>query len=191
MNEQRSDDDLARTPEGDPAPALRATPQLIAGGILLALGLALLLERLDLVRPFEVGRLWPLVVIAFGLSRIFGQEEPRELRRGWLLFLFGVWFFINTFEFLGLDWGTSWPLTLVAVGSARLLAGETGRRRGSALFLIGLGALFQVLVLDLFGIGLTDGWPLILIAAGVWITLRAFGVGARPATRKENEHEPS
>jgi LiaF transmembrane domain/LiaI-LiaF-like transmembrane region len=160
--------------------------QLTAGLVLLVLGGALLLARLDVVRVSDVRHLWPLIVIAFGVSRLFSD---RHRQRHALTFIFiGCWLLINTLGLFGLDWGVSWPLVLVAVGLGRVLGCTTTAGRAQGVFLILLGAIFQAMTLGYLGLDFDLTWPLVLVAIGLWIILRAF-LDGHSGSGKESDLE--
>ena len=101
--------------------------RIIWGLFLVALGALLLVQRFG---PWEIpglGQLWPVVVIAFALVRLFEGRPGGALALGGL----GVWFLAVEFHWYGLDWENSWPLALVAIGLGivvRTLTGEDRRR---------------------------------------------------------------
>ena len=83
-------------------------------------GLALLADRTGLSTIRLTGKLWPFVMIAFGLSRLLaatsGSEHPSSRWPGvWFIYL-GLWFLVNEFRVLGLWYTTSWPLLIVGAG---------------------------------------------------------------------------
>jgi hypothetical protein len=91
-----------------------ASGQMTAGLVLMAVGLAVLLERIGVVPlDFVVLRLWPLLIIAAGIGKL-ARPLPDGSRRGGLLVLIGVWFLLNELGIWQL--GQSWPLFLIAYG---------------------------------------------------------------------------
>ncbi len=99
--------------------------RIIWGLFLVALGALLLLDRFG---PWEMpglGQLWPVIILAFAVVRLF------EGRPGGALTLtgLGLWFLAVEFHWYGLDWGNSWPLALVAVGLGIVVRGLTGEDR--------------------------------------------------------------
>jgi hypothetical protein len=106
-----------------------------AGGILLALGLAMLLDTTGTL-SLQPGRLiGPFVLIALGTSIVLNRracgrassDDPivREGRRGrrargstgglWLIGL-GTWMLVAQTHLFGLSYETAWPLLLVFMG---------------------------------------------------------------------------
>ncbi len=99
------------------------TGGLIAGGILIALGVVFLLrDRIDL----DWNLVWPFFLIvpgAFVLVRALVDRDPRDRTGGFiggaiLLFLGGVFLFGN---FYALDWQKIWPFFLIIPGVGLLL----------------------------------------------------------------------
>jgi hypothetical protein len=102
--------------------------RLVWGLCLIALGGAFLLDRFGMIHIPDLGRLWPVVLIVIGVTRLVGRRPGSGLT----LLLMGGWFLACGFEWLGFTWENSWPLILVAVGAGiiiRALSGEDARRR--------------------------------------------------------------
>ncbi len=106
---------------------------LIPGLILIAVGLAFLLERFDVISIGYIWRLWPLVLIIIGFTHLL---RPEGGRRSIFLLLLGVWLQINVLELWGLDFGDSWPLLIMFIGASfvfdALVSGNPRRQWGSA-----------------------------------------------------------
>ena len=152
--------------------ARKRTGQIVAGVAVLLLGVALFLDELGSIRFYELGRLWPLIVVAVGVSRLLSAQDRHD-RRGALVVLFiGVWLFITNLALFGLDWEHSWPLTLVAVGLASLIAG--GRRRIKGALLILLGGWMLAIVQNYRGLTWDNAWPLLMVFGGVYIVATAL-----------------
>jgi len=88
---------------------------LFPGVVLIAVGIAFLLERTDLMSMSQTLRFWPLFVIWIGLVQLI---KPTGGRRSIFLLLIGIWLQISTLELFGLDFSRSWPLLIIAVGAS-------------------------------------------------------------------------
>jgi uncharacterized membrane protein HdeD (DUF308 family) len=104
------------------------TGGLIAGGILIALGVVFLLrDRIDL----DWGLVWPFFLIvpgAFVLVRALFVNDHRDRTGGFiggaiLVFLGGVFLFQNFYD---LDWSKIWPFFLIIPGVGLLLGAFLG-----------------------------------------------------------------
>lgn len=98
--------------------------RVMAGVILLGLGVLMLLDRTTLLAG-HASRLIPgFVLILIGAVQMAG---PRDCdRRGgpfrgvWPI-LVGAWLIVNAVELWGLTYRTSWPLLIVAIGVLMVL----------------------------------------------------------------------
>lgn len=85
--------------------------RIFTGLVIVLLGAIFLANNLGLVDVGSVGRLWPVILILFGIGSI---ARPGHRRGGaWFLFLGGL-FLLHTFDYLRLH--DSWPLFIVAAG---------------------------------------------------------------------------
>jgi hypothetical protein len=108
---------------------------LIAGLVVIGLGLWLLFLQLDVVRIDPPWEWWPLILVALGLGKLLGAGSHRELTGGVWLMVLGGWLIVNFQGWFGLYWDNSWPLLMVAAGALivwRAVAdpGGTGGCRG-------------------------------------------------------------
>jgi hypothetical protein len=108
---------------------------VIAGGVLLALGVAMLLTPAEDLR-LDAGRLiGPFIMIAIGTTILAGgracaarpaaDEATRERRRAerrnrstsglWMIGI-GCWLLVSQTHLFGLGFRTSWPLLLIVMG---------------------------------------------------------------------------
>ena len=159
--------------------------QLIAGLVILGLGLVLCLQFLLDFRIYGLHRLWPVIVIVVGLARLSGAETRRERGGGLVLTSVGLWLLLNTLGILGLDWSESWPLLLILIGTAKLLIPENCRR-SPGLLLILIGAWAFLNVFEVWGLHWGNSWPIALVIAGLFIIWKALTEG-REAERSEGE----
>ena len=98
--------------------------QVIAGVLLIALGLIFLGQRLELISGLDITRLWPLILLVIGAGKFFGPRAEGQPRSGmWLMFL-GVLFLAHTNRVMTID--RSWPLFIVA-GGVSILLGSRNR----------------------------------------------------------------
>ena len=115
---------------------------VVAGGVLLLLGVAMLLTPAENLR-LEAGRLiGPFIMIAIGTTILVGSracaEKPaaddtvRERRRNahrnrstsglWMIGI-GCWLLVSQTHLFGLGFGTSWPLLLIVMGVLLMIRG--------------------------------------------------------------------
>jgi hypothetical protein len=103
---------------------------IVAGMLIVALGLILLVDQAGLFGWRPSWSVWPLVIVAAGLARFSQPRSDGSRDGGWLL-LIGVWLILNEMRILRFH--DSWPLILVALGVAKTwkaLRPAAGRRQG-------------------------------------------------------------
>lgn len=112
--------------------------RISAGLIVIAVGVALLVDRLELADSRMIGRLWPFVVLILAIARLMGPRLNRRggrarLGGGWLLVV-GVWGLVSEFRLWDLDYSRSWPLLVIGAGIMivvrALVVGAYGCGRG-------------------------------------------------------------
>ncbi|MCG2584215.1 LiaI-LiaF-like domain-containing protein [Massilia sp. TS11] len=90
--------------------------QLLWGLILIAIGAAFLFDRLDM---FDMRDLWhysPLLLVVFGINRLFDYTQVKVLIGGlWMIFM-GLWVFANFEGWFDFNFHNSWPLVVVFGG---------------------------------------------------------------------------
>lgn len=91
----------------------------LAGVVLIVIGLALLLEELDLVDIDLPWSWWPLLLVALGVLRLL-LGDGRPTASAWMIFI-GLWLFACFEGYWGLTVETSWPVVLVFAGVMVLL----------------------------------------------------------------------
>jgi hypothetical protein len=94
----------------------RLTARTVVGATILILGIAFLLNNLDIIDIGPAWHAWPLIIVAFGLNRIVQAENPREQRRGFWWTFIGLWLFVSVAHVFGLSFHNSWPILLIGVG---------------------------------------------------------------------------
>jgi hypothetical protein len=109
----------------------RASGRLVAGGLLILVGLLFTLDNFGIVRAGDLFRYWPLLLVGAGLTKILqgGHGEHREHRAaGFVLLAIGVIFLLRTFDVVWFRVRDLWPLIFLVAGG--LLIWRATRRRG-------------------------------------------------------------
>lgn len=106
----------------------RTSGGLVAGLILIGLGLLFLGEELRWLEAEAAWRFWPLVLVALGIAKLARASGADQRKGGLVLVMIGGWLLVNTFELFDLDWGTSWPLLLIGFGLIWTWEALAGRR---------------------------------------------------------------
>lgn len=107
--------------------------QVTTGIMLIVLGLVFFAGRIspDLAAMLSLRRLWPVLLLAFGVSRLMMPDRERHGARAsgvWMIFS-AVLFLLHTHLVLSLR--QSWPLFLVGFGLSLIVAGRLHREAGS------------------------------------------------------------
>jgi len=83
---------------------------------LIALGALFLLHNLDILHIGWMWRLWPVILIVIGLSKLYGSNF-QDRGSALTLIIIGVLFFLLNFDLL--EWDTVWqfwPIILILIG---------------------------------------------------------------------------
>ncbi|MHB0972320.1 MAG: LiaI-LiaF-like domain-containing protein [Thermoanaerobaculia bacterium] len=108
------------------------TGRIIAGIILIAVGIAFTLDSLDMLEIDGVWRFWPLILVAIGLGKLMTPPVPGKPREGyWMLFI-GLWLLAAELHIFGLSYHNSWPILIIGVGISMLLRPRCERKWDSA-----------------------------------------------------------
>jgi predicted membrane protein len=93
---------------------------ILFGGLIVAAGLLLLLNNMNIIRMRDVWEYWPIILVVFGLSRIFECHTPSSLIWGGLVAGIGALLFLDNLHILTIDFNFIWPLILIAFGLSLL-----------------------------------------------------------------------
>lgn len=143
--------------------------QLGVGVVVLLIGLLLLLDELHYVDFVSWTRLWPLIVILFGVGQL--SENRRGNRGGMFLIAVGLWLLVCSLSLFGVTYGNGWPLLLIFLGLAHLVV---RRERAFGLLLTGVGIAFLAARSDWFEVDMSTYWPVLVIAGGFFIIIRSL-----------------
>lgn len=95
--------------------------RIMFGIVIIAAGVLMLVDRLELANVYLTSRLWPMFPLGLGLLRLIDPpalcdgRSPTRRSGAWLVFI-GCWGLMNEFHVLGFDYGNSWPLVVVFAG---------------------------------------------------------------------------
>ena len=90
--------------------------QAIAGILLMAAGVVLLLDQQRIIEVGSIWRWWPLVLVAIGLWKATSPGVKRDIGGGLELMIFGTWIMACMRHWWGLTFVNSWPLVFVGMG---------------------------------------------------------------------------
>lgn len=110
----------------------RITARIVAGAVLVFVGLLFTLDSLGVLHAGRVWDWWPMILVGAGLTRIFRPADPAKRGTGWVLLGVGVFFQLWNLHLLGpLRFSYVWPALLVLLG-ATLIWQATRRGERSA-----------------------------------------------------------
>ncbi len=153
------------------------------GLFLVIAGAALLLNRLDVVDVRFSQILWPCLALLglFQVGQGFSHNRSGQIFGGTVLFLYSLFFFLRTTEYVNFHGYMFFPATLLIVGIAFFMMYLNNMREWffllPACLLIMVGAVFFLSEMEYI-----DGWdarqavhtywPIALIVVGIAIILR-------------------
>ena len=108
-------------------PAHRASGRLVAGVILVLLGLIYALDSFGVLYAGDMIRFWPLILVGIGLTRILQARWPGQRRGGFVLLGVGAALLLWTLHVVWFRPRDVWPVVLLLVGGS-LVWRAIGRR---------------------------------------------------------------
>ncbi|MGH8103462.1 MAG: LiaI-LiaF-like domain-containing protein [bacterium] len=100
----------------NPGYHLRFSGRLLIGLMFILVGALVVLNNAGVVHIGDPWKLWPLILIWVGLSKMTRPVWAPGRIFGAFLFVLGVGFLLGNFGYLHFDWNYVWPLILVAFG---------------------------------------------------------------------------
>jgi uncharacterized integral membrane protein len=107
----------------------RQTSRLIAGTLLLILGVLFALQNLGVLRAGHLGDYWPLLLVWIGLSRMLGAHRGRHVASGLVIFVMGVFFQLDRLDVIFVPMRHFWPVVLIAIGFGLIADSFIARNR--------------------------------------------------------------
>ena len=154
------------------------------GGLIVVIGLLLLLDNMHIVRIRDVWHYWPLILVVFGLSRIFECHTASSLIWGGLVAIVGALIFLDYQGILKVDFGYIWPLILITFGLSLLwraldrkysFAGTVSSEPASSMMAFFSGAKRKITATDF------KGGDVLAIFGGVDLDLRNAKIAGEQA----------
>ena len=109
---------------------------IVTGLVLVALGLMLALDRMNVAPIDNIARVWPIAVIGAGAAKVWDSWGTPAAGSGIGLIMTGLWFLAVNFRIFGMTYHNAWPLLIVGVGISIMWRafleerGGPGRREG-------------------------------------------------------------
>ncbi len=114
---------------GPPTPAVRLTPQLMFGLLIILVGVVFTLDSLDLLAAERFLAYWPVGLILIGVAKLWQARTGYGSSQGGVLFvLAGGWMLLHTLDVVDVSIISFWPLLLVFAGSVVVWQSLRGRR---------------------------------------------------------------
>ena len=153
------------------------------GLALIIIGAALLLDRLNVVEIHFSTVFWPIVMVLglMSVGRGFGQNRRGKIFWGSVWFLYGLFFFLRSSDFVELRGHMFVPATFLIIGIAFLMMYFNNLKDWffllSSLIFIGIGMAYICAELDYLSYwdlhdALRVYWPVILILFGLTFIFR-------------------
>jgi predicted membrane protein len=104
---------------------------MVIGGLIVVVGLAFLLDNLGIVRIYDIWRYWPVVLVAYGISRVLESRSPASYVWGGLCALVGALLLLTELHVLPVSFDffeLFWPLLLIGFGASMLLRSMERRK---------------------------------------------------------------
>src|SRR5271163_2118212 len=94
---------------------------LFFGAIVVAIGCLLLLDNLGIFRFHDVWQYLPVLLVAYGISRIVDSRTPSGYVWGGVMTLIGAFLLLDTLDIIVFNFAVVWPLILIAFGISVLV----------------------------------------------------------------------
>lgn len=117
MSEERREDEGTKVVVGLSLSEKDRHSTLIAGLLIIAFGVLLLLDQEGIVPLSHVLRFWPLILIVPGLVKLLQGHTTAERVFGVVLVFFGLLFLFSSLGFRHFEFSHIWPLIIIAAGA--------------------------------------------------------------------------
>lgn len=105
--------------------------QVLWGLLLVGLGVAFLLDQMNIVDILDFWHYAPLLLVVAGINQTIGYPSAAEFAKGlWNVFI-GLWLFAVLEGLFGLTFKNSWPLFIIISGITMAIRPIAARRFGA------------------------------------------------------------
>jgi predicted membrane protein len=101
-------------------PTVRPTPQLVLGILIIVLGVLFTLDNLGILHAADYLRLWPALLIIFGLTKLSQPGEAPSRFIGLIFATLGILLLLDNLNLVRFRIWDLWPLILVLLGIAMI-----------------------------------------------------------------------
>jgi predicted membrane protein len=108
-------------------PAVRITPQLILGLLIIFVGVVFMLDELGIAPAVSYLRYWPVALIAIGIAKMLQARDGGGAFAGLVFTVAGVWLQAEELDIIHVSLRNVWPVGLVLVGGYLVWQGLTNR----------------------------------------------------------------
>ena len=102
--------------------------RIVFGLLVMAAGILLLLNSLDIGVAVNVGDWWPVILIVVGLGKVLQPRHSRQMYWGMVITAVGVLFLLNNLGYLHFWFKDLWPVLLILLGIEILRCGTFRHR---------------------------------------------------------------
>jgi hypothetical protein len=97
--------------------------RLLTGLLIIAAGIILLLNNLDVGVHINIKDWWPVILIVIGIGKISQPKEYRQMYWGIVIAAVGTLFLLNNLEYISFWFGDLWPVLIILLGIEILRCG--------------------------------------------------------------------
>jgi predicted membrane protein len=121
-------------------PSFRITPQLVLGLLVVAFGVILTLDNLDMINARYILRYWPVILIIYGAVKILQPDTNAARFWGFVVAFVGLALLADKLYIFDFRLWDFWPLLLVALGGMMLWRTSTRGRISDRTTNVNIGA---------------------------------------------------
>jgi predicted membrane protein len=92
------------------------TPKVLAGSVLILLGVLFILDNFGVINAGDVSDYWPLFLIVLGVARLTRPRRPGERLWGGIFIVIGAVFLLRNLNIVWISFHQVWPVALVVIG---------------------------------------------------------------------------
>jgi hypothetical protein len=90
------------------------------GLFLICVGIALMLDKFDILNAGPIWHYWPIIIIAVGIGRLLDAQFGYDYRKAFSMIFIGSWLLVTELHIYGLNYHNSWPILLIGIGISML-----------------------------------------------------------------------